>query len=896
MINISGKQILKTTTVGLLFGLGSCSSSMHVHKTVANDALRYQSPYDTGTLAADNGSVLMPYNRFVDPAGTVIRFGNPSAENHSLDCVLLPNQNVLAVEDRYGLAMFDVAEKKLLYHLDYDGEYKGLKSTFSGIKTWQDGNTLHLFWGAANPTSKASFIMDAVWNGQKAVMQNAIKFAAREPAPMSLPNDIALNKENGEDYLYVVLNGNNEIVKMRLKDRSTVWTAPTGMAPYGVVVAASKVYVTNWAGTVPTDAKQPVAGIPYSNVYIDPRTGATASGTVSVVDPATGKTEKEINVGLHPTAIISSPDNNYLYVTNGNSDNVSVIRTATNSVVDSISVKLNRDADFIGDSPNALALDKSGTRLYVSNGLDNAIAVVKLGKKSAEAGSGTSSIAGFIPTEAYPAGLVVTNETLYVCNLEGEGARVLSKNGGSNCHNQEATISIISMPDAQKLVSYTDRVKAANLFFRTKLSQMLPRKGIAARPVPERIGEPSVFKHVLYIIKENKTYDQVLGDMPEGAGMKSLCIYGAEITPNAHKLAKDYLLLDNFYASGKSSAEGHSWANAAMVTDYVEKNVNAWFRSYPHVLADALVYSKEGFLWNNALDHGKTVRVYGEACKPRWKDNASWTEIYRSYLNGKPIAFTNTTTISRLEPILSPSYPGFDGPASTDQIKADAFIKELKQYEALPGDQLPQLMVMALPADHTVGMREGFPTPRAMVADNDLALGRIMEALTKSRFWDSTVVFVVQDDPQSGWDHVSAYRTVGFVMSPYSLLSKTIHTNYNQTCIVRTIEQILGIPPMNVVDATALPMFDCFADTPQKREYVHLKNNIPLDEMNKAATALKGKAKQYAELSALPMFDTIDGGDDDLLNHILWYSAMGNKPYPKNMTLPKSRQKDDDDD
>jgi YVTN family beta-propeller protein len=886
-------NVYKAIVIIVLFGLSACSST-HVHKTVMNEDNSYHSPYDDKTLAIDSNSVLMPFNRIVDPAGTVIRFGNPMQENHSLDCVLLPGEKVLTVEDRYGLAFFDVQEKKLLFHLDYEGEYKGLKSTFSGIKTWQDGNTLHILWGASNPTSRASFIMDAVWDGQKAVMQTAIKFPAIEPAPISLPNDIAISKENGEDFLYVVLNGNNELVKVSLKDHHQVWTTSTGIAPYGIAIAGSNAYVTNWAGAAPTDVSDPVAGIPYGKVLIDPRTGATASGTVSVIDLANGKTEKEIKVGLHPNAIICSPDQKYLYLANGNSDYISVINTSINTVVDSISVKLNKDADYIGDSPNALALDRTRTTLYVSNGLDNAIAVVKLGK-NATGGSGASSITGFIPTEAYPAGLNINNQTLYVCNLEGEGARVYGKNGGSTCHNQEATISIIPLPDTHKLQAYTERVKAANLVFRTKLSQLLPRKDVAAKPIPERIGEPSVFKHVLYIIKENKTYDQVLGDIAEGNGMKSLCVYGSEITPNGHKLAKDFLLLDNFYASGKSSAEGHSWTDAAMVTDYVEKNVNAWFRSYPHVLADALVYNREGFLWNNALDHGKTVRIYGEACKPSWKGNVSWTEIYQSYLNGNPIEFTNSTTISRVEPILSPIFPGFDGPASTDQIKADAFIKELKEYETMPGDKLPQLMIMALPADHTVGTREGFPTPRAMVADNDLALGRIIEALAKSRFWDSTAVFVTQDDPQSGWDHVSAYRTVGFVISPYSMLSKTVHTNYNQTSMVRTIEQILGIPPMNVIDATALPMFDCFSSSPQKKEFIHIKNNIPLDEMNKTTAVLSGKAKKYAELSALPMFDHIDGGDDDLLNHILWYAAMGSKPYPKKMTLPKSQRKDGDD-
>jgi hypothetical protein len=290
------------------------------------------------------------------------------------------------------------------------------------------------------------------------------------------------------------------------------------------------------------------------------------------------------------------------------------------------------------------------------------------------------------------------------------------------------------------------------------------------------------------------------------------------------------------------------------------------------------------------------VRIYGEACTPYWKGNLSWNDIYQLYKEDKKFEFTNSTTISRVEPILSPNYPCFESQKVNDQLRADAFIKELKDYESLPGDQLPQLMIIALPADHTAGMREGFPTPRAMVADNDLAFGRIIEALTNSRFWDSTVVFATQDDPQSGWDHVSAYRTVGFVISPYSVLSKTVHTNYNQTSMVRTIEQILGIPPVNVLDAIALPMFDCFNNTPVNTVYRHLKNNIPLDEMNKSATSLSGKARKFSRLSSLPEFDHIDSGDDDVLNRIVWYSVNGNKKYPKQMTLSKREKKADTDD
>lgn len=894
MKNLIISQFLKSLIAVIILSFAACRASRVYKSSVVTDN-NYHSNYDDTTLTVDNSSVLMPYNRFIDPAGTVIRFGNPTLENHSLDCALLPGGKILAVEDRFGLAFIDAKENKLLFHLDYTGTYKGLMSTYSGIKVLEDKKLVHIFWGASNPSTKNSFIIDAVWNGKKADINNAIPFDAVAPSPMALPNDIAINKENGEDYLYVVLNGNSQLTKLRLSDKKVMWTTATGMAPFGLALTSAKAYVTNWAGPVPTNALKETAGIPYANVYIDPKTGATALGTVSIIDLKTGKVQSEIETGLHPNAIVASKDRQYIYVANGNSDNISVISTENDKVAETISVRLRGEENsFIGDSPNALAIDSSGTTLYVSNGMDNAVAVVKLGATASASGKGKSFINGFVPTEAYPAGLVLTDSLLYVANLEGEGARSATNNS-FNSHQQEATVSIIPLPDKKTLTSYTARVEAANMMFRTKLTQLLPRKGVAPKPVPERIGEPSVFKHVVYIIKENKTYDQVFGDVKEGNGMESLCIFGDQVTPNEHKLAKDYLLLDNFYASGKSSAEGHSWTDAAIVTDYIEKNVRAWFRSYPHVLADALVYSKEGFIWNNALDHGKTVRVYGEACEPKLKENLDWTKIYQTYLEGKPVEFTNTTTISRVRPILSQSFPCYDDHSINDQVRADAFINELHNFEKMPGDQLPQLMILALPADHTAGMREGYPTPRAMVADNDLALGKIIEALSKSRFWDSTAVFVTEDDSQSGWDHVSAYRTVGFVVSPYSRLQKTVHTNYNQTCIVRTIEQILGIPPMNVMDATALPMFDCFTGNFNKAPYTFVKNNIPLNEMNKSAASLSGKAKKYALLSALPEFDHIDGGNDDLLNHILWFATKGNKPYPTKMILPKKERKDDDD-
>ncbi len=888
--------VKKLTLVLCCMSLFACVSR-RVNKSSVNT---HTSNYTITDTALDTRMIRMPYNRLIDPAGTVVRFGNPELENHALDCVLLPGSDVLAVEDRFGVAFIDINDNKLLYHIDYDADttYEDVMSTYSGIKALQQGNETHIFWCASDPSSKRSFLFDALWDGSKGKIISSISFEPVKPSPLALPNDIAINHEDGETYLYVVLSGNSQLTKIRLRDKKTVWTVNTGMAPFGIALANNKAYVTNWAGPVPVAGKGETAGIPFGSVYIDPRTGATAMGTVDVFDLASGNKEAELKVGLHPNAIIVSPDERFAYVSNGNSDNVSVISTNTNTVVDSISVRLNGEANpFMGDAPNALAIDRTGTTLYVANGMDNAVAVVALGTLTSAKGKDNNRVKGFIPTGAYPSGLALTNNNvLCVTNLEGEGAHVAAKDGSFNSHHQEATISIIPLPNKNQLSDYTTRVENANLLFRRNFAKQLPRQGIAPKPVPERIGEPSVFKHVVYIIKENRTYDQVLGDMPEGNGMSALCTFGENITPNEHKLARSFLLMDNYMASGKSSAEGHQWTDAAMTSDYVEKNVRAWFQSYPHVQTDALVYNKEGFIWNDALDHGKSVRIYGEACIPEWEGDKEWKDIYNLYLEEKPFEFKNITTISRVAPILSQTYPGYDGHKINDQLRADAFIKELKEYENMPGDQLPQLMILALPSDHTSGMREGYPTPRAMVADNDLALGKIIEAITSSRFYDSTAVFVTEDDSQSGWDHVSAYRTTGFVVSPYSVLNKTIHTNYNQTCIVRTIEQILGIPPMNAIDATALPMFDCFTGNFNKTPYHFVANKIPLDEMNKSTASLKGKAKYYAKLSASPQFDHIDGGNDDLLNRIVWFSVKGNKPYPSKMTLPINERKDDDDD
>ena len=472
---------------------------------------------------------------------------------------------------------------------------------------------------------------------------------------LALPNEILIKKESLKEYLYVVLNGNNKVIKQDFITGDTIWTVDPGVAPYGLTMASGKLYVTNWAGRNPEAGDKNVAGVPWGLARVDNKTagGATREGSVTVIDPSNGRIIKELVVGLHPNEISSDKSGKFVYITNSNSDNVTVINTSKDEISETISVRLQPEINpFFGDSPNGLCLSPDGKILYVANGMDNAIAVIELGKNATvKASKDESIVTGFIPTGAYPSAIcILKTGYLYVCNLEAAGARIgLSNENTSNTfynsHKMMASISVIRIPGSKDLKAYTDTVIAVNNLSRATIAREKPRESVQPKPVPERIGEPSLFKHVVYIIKENRTYDQVLGDMKQGDGDPGLCIYGSEITPNTHKLSEEFMLLDNFYVSGKCSAEGHQWTDASIVTDYIEKNMRAWFRSYPHVQTDALVYAPTGFLWDNATSHNKSVRIYGEASVPVLDNKLKWADIYKKYKNGEKVEFTNYTTI-----------------------------------------------------------------------------------------------------------------------------------------------------------------------------------------------------------------------------------------------------------
>jgi hypothetical protein len=397
-----------------------------------------------------------------------------------------------------------------------------------------------------------------------------------------------------------------------------------------------------------------------------------------------------------------------------------------------------------------------------------------------------------------------------------------------------------------------------------------------------------VFEHVVYIIKENRTYDQVFGDIERGEGDPRLCIYGQHETPNHHKLVDEFVLLDNFYCNGALSADGHQWATQSYTTDYIEKSFGGWPRSYPFDGGDAMAYAASGFLWDNALKHHKTLRVYGEFVHANihWKDSGrkgrpSFLECWRDYQDGTGlISIRGTPIIKTLEPYLCPTAVGFPQVVS-DQYRASEFIRELKEFER--NGNLPNLSIILLPNDHTSGTTPGMPTPAASVADNDLALGRIVEALSHSKFWPKTCILVVQDDPQDGFDHIDGRRTVALAISPYSRRGgKVVSVNYNQSSMVRTMELMLRLPPMNQFDAGATPMTECFADKADLTPYQSVKNNIPLDQVNPRLADIKDRQQRHwAEVSLKLPLEEVDEADEGQLNHILWHAARGrDDTYP----------------
>ncbi len=710
-----------------------------------------------------------------------------------------------------------------------------------------------------------------------------------------IPAGLAFSKDGQR--LYVCGNLSNTLLELEFPSGKVLRTFPVGVAPYDVVLVGTEAYVSNWGGRRPEAGDLTGPAGRGTEVRVDPVRRIASEGSISILNlapTATNPRVTEVVTGLHANALALSPNGKYLACANAGSDTVSVLDTRTHALVETIWVK-PKPSDLFGASPNALAFDRSGRHLYVANGTQNAIAVVEFDPADKE-----SRLEGLIPAGWFPGALVFDpiRQQLNVANIKGHAAQPKDAREGSpgakgfNSHMYSGSLSLIPIPKNRDLAKLSETVWR-NLR-RERISQaLLPaRPDQPPRAIPERIGEPSPIRHVVYVIKENRTYDQVFGDIPGANGDPSLCIFGERITPNQHRMAREFVLLDNTYCAGILSADGHQWSTTAFSTDYMEKSFAGFPRSYPDGMGedenDALAYSPAGFIWDSALRHGISIRNYGEFMAPavRWLDSKrkgspDFTACYRSWKgSANEVLFASYPMIETIQKFSPTNYVGWEM-SVPDQHRADFIIRELEEFTRK--GEFPQLTIICLPNDHTSGTSRGTPTPAACVADNDLAFGRIVEALSHSPFWKHMAILGIEDDPQAGWDHVSGYRTTAYVVSPYAKRGAVVSTQYNTTSLLRTIGQILGMKPMNQFDASALPMWDAFTDTPDFTPFSALPTQIPLDQMNPDPKALTDPVLRADAIASGRMnFREVDRAPEDELNRILWRSMKGTRePYPE---------------
>jgi YVTN family beta-propeller protein len=808
------------------------------------------------------GAIMVSTGQLVRPAGTTLAFaGRP------VDLALSKNERLLFIKTVEGLVIADAHSLVVRQVLPFG---KGAGGSMHGIAVAPGDRNVYL-------TASGSTIFEASpgnadtggWFWARRISVPAADHSDSYPCGLAISRDGAR--------VFVALSRSNSLVIVDLKAGSVEQEIPVGVAPFDVVLSDDEhfAYVSNWGGRRPLagDRTMKSSG---TETLVDDR-GIPMSGTLAEVDLQSGRVAAEIPVGLHPSTLARSQDGSRLYVANANSDNVSEIDLRVFRVTRTIGVRPDSLLPF-GSVTDGVALSPDGNTLFASNGGNNAVAVVPL----AGGGSGGAKPSGFIPAGWFPAAVVAGREYLFVANTKGEGSRQAEKNTTKWFVKwQRGTVSRIDYPDRDLLANMTNQVDTLSRV-RVTLNECSPRQvdgAMKAIPVPKLPGEPSVFRHVVFVLKENRTYDQVLGDMHKGNSDSALCIYGRDVTPNHHALASQFVLLDNYYCSGIVSADGHQWATQGITTDYQEKAWGTWSRSYDFG-TDPLAFAPTDFLWDHALLHGRSFRNYGEFDFPSIvPDTATWFTVYDDAVHRRgSVGFVPNLPLESLRPYTCAQYPGWNL-RIPDMVRLDRFMKEFREYEKKGG--WPDLVFVYLPQDHTSGTRMDAPTPRAYVADNDLALGKLVEAISRSRYWASTCIFVNEDDPQDGFDHVDGHRSLCLVVSPYTKRGEVVSSFYNQSSVLHTIERILGLPPMNQLDAVAPTMEDCFVEKPDLTPYTAEPNRIPLDERNKMSSDRRGEGWRDRTLSEEFDFTRPDRIDDDLMNRILWFAAKGGAvPYP----------------
>jgi DNA-binding beta-propeller fold protein YncE len=797
---------------------------------------------EVGHRAAD-GALVVSTGQRIQPAGKTWEFGG-----RLTDLAVSPAGDKVAVLHQWGVGIIDPRVREL--PANWLTRYgSGKASAYHGILFSPDGR-----WVYASCSNGEILRLDV--SGEKPEWAEPIR-AVRRGQRNPVPGGLALSRDGSR--LYACMASDSAVYVFDPRGPKRIGRYPVGQVPYECELSPDEryLYVTNWGGREPEEGEETweSSGVP----VVVTKLGSTATGTVSIVDLSTGEVG-HVAVGLHPSGMAVHPDGR-LFVCNANSDTISVLRAPSGELIETIRVHY-QGRPLFGSMPNDCVISADGRRLYVCDGGDNALAVFDISGRKAE-------LKGFVPMGYYPGAIARGRVEMYVANMKGNGSVDVRRAASRfNAHDFQGTVT--AWVDAGPLTGYTTQVAHLNGWEGQPEDLLRPKLKVY----------DGAIEHVIYIIKENRTYDQVFGDIPEGDGDPDLCVFGKEVTPNQHQLVREFALFDNAYCSGTNSADGHQWAAEALCADYLEKFYSGYVRSYPYDGDDPMAYSPAGFLWDNALDHGKTVKVYGEFCTGRVEPQPkSWTEAWQDRVSGtnkfKGVA---TPNIGRLKGIIHPDYIPWPL-ILTDQYRADVFIRDFEKMVA--EGTLPNLMIVHVPCDHTEGARAGYPTPRAMVADSDLATGRIIEAVSKSPVWQESVVIMMEDDAQNGFDHIDGHRSTMVVASPYVRRGYVDSSFYNQASIIHTINLMLGLPAMNRFDAMTPPLRACFTDEPDLAPFSSVPNRIPLDELNPETSALSGQALYWALRSEELNFDEVDAADWPTLNRILWHMYKGyDTPYP----------------
>ncbi len=782
--------------------------------------------------------VQLPNGWALTPAGSSI----PLSSDLPLNMAISPGGKYVAVTNngngKHTIDLINIGEKKLVQRIDVGTLWLGL--CFEKKRPY-------LYASGGND----NIILRYELNGDKLSPKDTLRLGAPWPTEKISPTGLTID-ENAH-LLYVVTKENNSLYECDLLSMKIVRRTALSSKAYTCLLNPShtELYISAWGGS-----------------------------KVWVYNTRQHRLTDSVNTEDHPTDMAISHNGKWLYVANANSNSVSVINTAEKKTAETLNAALYPMAP-IGSTTNSVALAANDKTLYVANADNNCLAVFDVSQP------GHSRSMGFIPTGWYPTSVKVSRGQILALN--GKGMSSMANVNGpqpttdvnsvtyKKSHAEDSvqyisnmlhgTLSLIPVPDKNMMNRY-----ARQVYLNTPYSKQKERvaSGEQGGPIPMKKGDPTPIKYVFYVLKENRTYDQVLGDMPQGNGDSSICIFGSKVTPNAHALSEQYVLLDNFYVDAEVSADGHNWSMAAYATDYVEKNwpynYSGHGGTYDFDGSVPVANPTKGFIWDYCQRAGVPFRNYGEFMD-----------------NGYP-----TLPVLKKTSNYCTKYPGWDLDI-TDVYREQVFEHDFDSLVSV--NAVRPFNSVYLPSDHTYGMAKDHLTPVAYVADNDLALGRLVDHISHSPIWKETAIFVLEDDAQDGPDHVDAHRSVAYVISPYIKRHAVNHTLYSTSSMLRTIELILGLPPMSQYDAAATPMWNCFQPAPDTAPYT--AHPAMVDTKARCTSFLRGTIKS-AEFN----FAKADNAPDLQLNEVIWESVKGEQsimPAPKRSAFVETSSEKDDD-